>query len=453
MVRDREKRDAGRGREERSVPVMALAGLAGLSVACGLWSLFLWRRLLVARGGGEVTCALGGDAACSALWQASVVVGIESISGLPVAALGFLWSLVALALALSAIRRRGAIPAVLLGATHVTACVGLLSVLLLVALSIHLGLLCRDCALVYGLVGGYAGIAFHSIRGIGIRGLARGAAAAALLAVAGWIPLAIVSARVSSAIPAPVRFESVRSSGADPGTEAAPRPGTAATLDTFLRSLDERQRRSLFEALMAFRAAPVAASRPPRALEGSASAPVVLTEFTDTLCGACASFQEVIAELRRVLPSDAFAVEQRHFPLDAACNPAALARDEAGHLRCLAARARICMESSGQAYAFTGELFRRQSSLTEAMLFEVSDRYVARDGLERCMASPETHDRLADDIAWALEHQIRGTPLVLVNGRRAPLHPGLIYALILAHGDGQHPAFGSLAPSSSRSSR
>ena len=36
------------------------------------------------------------------------------------------------------------------------------------------------------------------------------------------------------------------------------------------------------------------------------------------------------------------------------------------------------------------------------------------------MASATTEAKLLDDIAWAVEHDIHGTPLVLVNGRKAP---------------------------------
>jgi serine/threonine-protein kinase len=107
------------------------------------------------------------------------------------------------------------------------------------------------------------------------------------------------------------------------------------------------------------------------------------------------------------------------------------------------------MESSEHSLAFTEELFRRQASLSSAVIFEVSGRYIARDELLACMDAPQTRARLDDDIAWAIEHRIGGTPLVLVNGRRAPLHPGLLYALILAKGETGHPALQSLIATSS----
>jgi serine/threonine-protein kinase len=60
------------------------------------------------------------------------------------------------------------------------------------------------------------------------------------------------------------------------------------------------------------------------------------------------------------------------------------------------------------------------------------------------MAAESTAARLRDDIAWAEALGIRGTPLVLVNGRPAPAWPPLLTALALARGDARHPAFAAL---------
>jgi serine/threonine-protein kinase len=73
---------------------------------------------------------------------------------------------------------------------------------------------------------------------------------------------------------------------------------------------------------------------------------------------------------------------------------------------------------------------------------------MSRERLEDCVDSPETEAKLRDDIAWALQHEIKGTPLLLVNGREIPpphtLH--FLYAMVLAEANPEHPAFAELPP-------
>jgi serine/threonine-protein kinase len=62
------------------------------------------------------------------------------------------------------------------------------------------------------------------------------------------------------------------------------------------------------------------------------------------------------------------------------------------------------------------------------------------------MASPETEAKLAADVAWATAQGVRGTPFLLINGRKALPFPPLIYALALTRGAPSHPAFAALPP-------
>jgi serine/threonine-protein kinase len=73
------------------------------------------------------------------------------------------------------------------------------------------------------------------------------------------------------------------------------------------------------------------------------------------------------------------------------------------------------------------------------------------------MRAESTEAKLQSDIAWAVEHDIQGTPLVLLNGREVAAFGPLLYALILTRGDPLHAAFASLPapqqPSGSRESQ
>jgi serine/threonine-protein kinase len=68
------------------------------------------------------------------------------------------------------------------------------------------------------------------------------------------------------------------------------------------------------------------------------------------------------------------------------------------------------------------------------------------DELQACLRAPETERKLQDDIRWAVEHDIHGTPLLLVNGRKALPFPPLLYVLALTRGATAHPAFIALPP-------
>jgi serine/threonine-protein kinase len=99
-------------------------------------------------------------------------------------------------------------------------------------------------------------------------------------------------------------------------------------------------------------------------LKGDANAPLRLTEFTDVLCGHCAVLHETIDRLKTTLPLRAFSVEPRQFPLDPGCNPE-LTGPPVNPVRCIAARAAICLEGEPDFEDFAGSLFLNQRTLTE----------------------------------------------------------------------------------------
>ena len=145
-----------------------------------------------------------------------------------------------------------------------------------------------------------------------------------------------------------------------------------------------------------------------------------------------------------MLPSGSFALEPRQFPLESECNPAVQQSSERGDVRCLAARAMICVEEDWMSFA--GTLFENQRWLTTESIYNLAAPFMPRKHLEDCVASPETEAKLRDDIAWALQHEIQGTPLLLVNGREVPGSLQFLYAMVLAEANPEHPAFAVLPP-------
>jgi serine/threonine-protein kinase len=147
--------------------------------------------------------------------------------------------------------------------------------------------------------------------------------------------------------------------------------------------------------------------------------------------------------LRRHLPEGSFAVAPREFPLDGSCNPVLPARGPES-VRCVAARARVCLEGHPRASEFAGALYRHQKGLSPERVLELAAPYKGRAEMEACMASPATRGRLEEDAILGSRFDADGTPIVAVNGKKGTSFGPFLYAIVLARGDAGHPAFRGL---------
>lgn len=446
---------AKRGRQRRGAapeapprPANAVLWLAcALALLSGGWALHLWRQLGVARAGGEVTCPFDAEGDCGAVWQSGFAQAVEGWTGLPVAAHGLLWALVALALPAAALvaRRSGARGEISWAGALVTAAAGVVAVLVLAAAQLADGRFCGSCVVAYAGTLAYAGLCFFSTAPVAFARLARGGALAAGAAVlAGGVLLLAAPETAAPSALAPL-----------PATASAPRPAEplpALTppsaeptdgLTRLLNDLDPRSRERLAQELQEYAASPATPLGTPRALSGSPMAPVRITDFADFLCGHCAALHGALTQLRMLAPEGSFSIESRYFPLDGKCNQH-VSRSSSDGVGCTAARVMICLEGTPGAFEVAGRLYTRQRGLTNDEIFEQAARLKPRAALEACVASPETEAKLQSDIAAAMGHGIRGTPLVLVNGRKGSADPAFLLALVLAGGDPAHPAFASL---------
>ncbi len=153
--------------------------------------------------------------------------------------------------------------------------------------------------------------------------------------------------------------------------------------------------------------------------------------------------------LKQRLPAGLMAVDARYFPLDGSCNPEIGARGK-NPVRCLAAQAQICMEGRPGREAFTSKIYAGQQGLNEDRLYSLAAPFMSREELDTCAQSSDTARKLADDIEWATAVGIDGTPLVLVNGKKATSYAPFLYALILTEGDADHPVFANLPPANTK---
>lgn len=418
----------------------SLAALAALGGLAALVSLFLWGELVRARAGGATSCALSDPEACARLWDGPLASTIHRVTGLPVAGWGLAWALAAAALPLLALVRaaEGRARADWLSAVRITAAAGVVAVLMLMAAAVQARTFCGGCFFIYVLVSGYAGIALLGWRTLGLP--QRGRAVLISLAAVGMAVLLLLYPGLKTgAANQPVGGRSAANQ------LAAPRPVLPSANDNvsqFVASLAPPLRQTLADSLHQYRQGIVVPSAPPRTLIGSASAPLRITDFTDVRCGHCAELHETLAALEREAPAGSFSVEPRQFPLDGECNP--YIRRGNDPVRCLAARARICVEGRPGATAYAGRLFGKQETLSTADVYALAEAVMPRRELEACVARPETSEKLQSDIELAARYQIDGTPLVLLNGRKATSFPPFLYAMVLTGGRTDHPAFATL---------
>ena len=487
----------------------ALALAVALAAVHALWSLFQWTQLILARRGADHFCGLGEPGSCAAVWDLPLASAIQDATRLPVAGWGLVWSAVAFALPLWALvrRARGRPLEPVWSAALLTVLAGIASVALLAVASLHARVFCTTCVITYAMVLAYAAVSLRataSLRPAQIRRGALLALSATLVAFLALLYPGLRTPRSSTAEesafleaakrsieaqerpvepekppaqpedrpvakgpiepeerpaepekpPTQVAKRSVeekqgpaepekRSARVEESSVAAVKRPEAAQLEQMISRLSPQLRQALSDGLAAYSRSDRVPMHPARLLVGSPSAPVRITEFTDILCSHCATLHKTTQVLREMLPSGSFALEPRQFPLDAQCNPAVERRAEDG-VSCLAARGMICMEKDW--VAFADALFANQRGLTKRKIHEIAARFVPRQRFEDCISSPETEAKLEDDIAWALEHEIQGTPLVLMNGREAPPSLQFLYAMVLAEGDPAHPAFAVLPP-------
>lgn len=424
----------------------SLAALAGLGFAASLLAAFLWAELVISRSGGATFCGPGASD-CASLWDGSFASGVHRRTGLPIAGWGLVWGVVAAALPLLALlaRARGQGTPAAHTAIRVTAAAGAATIVVMLAVAAGERVFCLGCAATYLLVAGYAGIALAGWPRAGWPEAGRGVAFAAGGVVAAFLLLLYPGLHTPSA-------------GGDAGraamAAAATAPATpAATGDTptdrqlaeLMAALSPTLKQRLADSLAIYRAAAPQPGPEPRALRGSPQAPVRITEFTDVLCEHCADLHATLAALAQHVPQGSYSVDSRQFPLDGACNPLLQPRPAESE-RCIASKARICLETNPGADEYAGKLFENQKGLTTADVYELAEPYIPRKQLEACVGSARTQARLEEDVRFAGRFDPDGTPIVAVNGRQGTSFGPFLLAMVLTGGDAGHPAFDALPP-------
>ncbi len=429
-----------------------VVALPAVALLCALVAVYQWMELLLADAGVAPGCSIDDRFDCLGVWQAPLAKGWQAITGVPLAGWGLLWALMAFGAALwlanGQLQRRARGPS--LAAVQLVSLGGSVVVLALFAYSLSLGKLCLTCVTTYILVAIYCALVWAlsarlprpAAGSLVSTAYPTAGAALAVAAVVGYGVLWIPGHRTPLPDQPP--------EPAEPSERAkASTTGSNAVAD-FVRRLPPKHRRLVAQGLEAYRAAPRPELPPPtdRPAMGSAEAVVRVTDFSDLRCPHCANLALEMAPFVETAGAESVRWESRFYPLDAECNGRLNPRATDGsRIRCFAAKALLCCQQSEEYESLRLRMFKEQRTLTIDRVKELVSELVGMDpdDLASCIGAPETAAKLDEDIEYASRFDIRGTPMVVMNGRRVLAFPPLLKALMLAKGDPNHPGFEQLA--------
>lgn len=147
-------------------------------------------------------------------------------------------------------------------------------------------------------------------------------------------------------------------------------------------------------------------------VKGNREAKVVLVEFSDFQCPACASYQGVLTQLVEEY-GDRLALVYRHFPLKS-IHPNAD----------LAARAAEAASRQGKFWEMHDQLFARQTTWTSMSSGQAEAEFIGyAESMDldvgqftADLEADEVHDIVDQDLAIANQLGLRGTPSFFLNG-------------------------------------
>ena len=432
-----------------------IVGLILSSVFCALLAVFQWMELIVAQHGGSLSCSINETFNCAAVWNAPFAKAIHAYSFIPVAAWGLIWSLGAL---WAALRLNQASLHKQVGANHIFSIrlfsvAGVLSSLVLGAVSFSLGAVCLTCIGTYWLVFSYALCGYLLNRkllpenkAIIFPEIAKALAMSLFVYLLTYYPGTKTPQKTALALANVVPEDAKGASTKD--KQAQETPEIPKTTEALIANFPPQSKQALSDALTRIRIRPQhdVSQWPTRFIKGSKQAPAKLVEFTDIKCGHCARLVMELKELERLVEPGLFSLEPRHFPLDYECNKSVDPKMTDGSgVRCAAAKSLICLEGEDAYWTAQLEMFKQGAGLTKKKIIEIATA-AANNKLEisKCMSSESTQEKLDQDIAYAMKYELHGTPLVLINGKEVEPIGALMFALILSGGDLDAPAFKAL---------
>jgi protein-disulfide isomerase/uncharacterized membrane protein len=154
--------------------------------------------------------------------------------------------------------------------------------------------------------------------------------------------------------------------------------------------------------------------------KGAQGAPVQVVEFSDFLCPFCRNLARALHDF---LPQsgDRVQIFYKNYPLEQACNPKLPHTAHVG--ACVLALGAICAQDQGKFWAYHDRAFAGAAG--EKPKAEDVVRIAGEAGLDgaalgACLAAPRTKERLTAQIEEARQLGVQATPTLFVNGRKLP---------------------------------
>lgn len=159
--------------------------------------------------------------------------------------------------------------------------------------------------------------------------------------------------------------------------------------------------------LTACNSEPAVSSRSPK---GNPNAAVLVEEYADLQCPACAAAHTQIVEPLLAQYGSEIRFEHNHFPLRS-IHRFALDASEAAE----------CAADQGKFWEYVDIAFENQSQMSLDAFLEWSDELgLDTEKLERCWKSHSKRDVVLEDYKEGRDRGVSGTPTFFVNGEQVP---------------------------------
>ncbi len=432
--------------QKTAIFVLIVASIVGIFTTAYQWlALYALRK-----SGDKPICAVNEQLDCAAVWESAISTMIHQYSGIPIAGWGLIWSLLILLLSLKLLLnlKTAKDSSLVLNAMHISSLAAIVIVAGLALYSFSISVFCISCIVFYLVVAIIAATVLTMLK-VEHRSFISGAG----VSLAITIVLALLLYFPGQATP----LESVFSLQKTASTQNQGQANNSdivntssenlSVLNDFISSQPEEVKQIMSNFLEEYRYAKriTLESDLTRLSVGSENSPVKLVEWLEITCPHCAQLDQQLSNIKNSTNDNDWSLETRYYPLDSECNPD-MNRSRNNGVSCLAAKSLICLADDREtSHKIRSTFFANQKQLSTDLIKDIiRDHQVDMIQLQACLESDETEQDLLNDIAMARQHNISGTPLLVMNGKALTAMPHLIYSLILSKGDTESTAFKSL---------
>lgn len=150
--------------------------------------------------------------------------------------------------------------------------------------------------------------------------------------------------------------------------------------------------------------------------KGNDNAKVVITEFADFQCPACARISETLGTISKEY-GDRVLLVFRNYPLDSACNSAVQAKIHEN--ACNAAILARCAGQAGKFWQFHDMAFGLQKDLSPNSMRQWGQQLgLSDEQMTTCLASKDMLAKIQEDVSLGNKLGVDSTPTIFVNGRK-----------------------------------